>query len=166
MKPISRKRVKRRGRHSSSRRHPRPAVRFFVGLVLLLYSGAVLYWMFLGFGRTVRTEGPLLYNLEPLRTVKLYFDLDNGVSLTGRLVNLAGNVIVFVPFGLLLPLVQERFRSPFILTLWTIFYILLLETLQMVLRVGSFDVDDLLLNLIGVWSGLLLLRITSILREA
>ncbi len=98
--------------------------------------------------------------------MKLYFDLDNGVSLTGRLVNLAGNVIVFVPFGLLLPLVQERFRSPFILTLWTIFYILLLETLQMVLRVGSFDVDDLLLNLIGVWSGLLLLRITSILREA
>lgn len=166
MKPISRKRVKRRGRRSSSRRRPRPAVRFFIGLILLLYSGAVLYWMFLGFGRTVRTEGPLLYNLEPLRTVKLYFDLDNGVSLTGRLVNLAGNVIVFVPFGLLLPLVQERFRSPFILTLWAIFCILLLETLQMVLRVGSFDVDDLLLNLVGVWSGLLLLRITSIFREA
>lgn len=166
MKPISRKRVKRRGRRSSSRRRPRPAVRFFIGLILLLYSGAVLYWMFLGFGRTVRTEGPLLYNLEPLRTVKLYFDLDNGVSLTGRLVNLAGNVIVFVPFGLLLPLVQERFRSPFLLTLSAIFCILLLETLQMVLRVGSFDVDDLLLNLIGVWSGLLLLRITSILREA
>jgi glycopeptide antibiotics resistance protein len=36
----------------------------------------------------------------------------------------------------------------------------------MVLRVGSFDVDDLLLNLVGVWSGLLLLGITSILREA
>lgn len=98
--------------------------------------------------------------------MKLYFDLDNGVSLTGRLVNLAGNVIVFVPFGLLLPLVQECFRSPFILTLWVIFCILLLETLQMVLRVGSFDVDDLLLNLVGVWSGLLLLGITSILREA
>ena len=114
--------------------------------------------MFLGFGRTVHTEGPLQYNLEPLRTVKLYFNLDNGVSYTGRLVNLAGNVAVFIPFGVLFPLLLRKFRSLFHLTLWAVPGILLLETFQMLLRVGSFDVDDLLLNLVGVWIGYLLLR--------
>lgn len=97
------------------------------------------------------------YNLEPLHTVKLYFDLDNGVSFKGRLINLSGNIIVFIPFGILIPLVQARFRRVFTLTLWAVPSILLLETLQMLLRVGSFDVDDLLLNLIGVWTGLIIL---------
>ncbi|WP_342565906.1 VanZ family protein [Paenibacillus sp. FSL R7-0345] len=127
------------------------------GVLLFFYSAAVLYWMFLGFGRTVRTEGAMQYNLEPLHTVKLYFDLDNGVSFKGRLINLSGNIIVFIPFGILIPLVQARFRRVFTLTLWAVPSILLLETLQMLLRVGSFDVDDLLLNLIGVWTGLIIL---------
>ncbi|KUP22258.1 VanZ family protein [Paenibacillus sp. DMB5] len=130
-------------------------------MLLFLYSAAVIYWMFLGFGRTVRTEGPLKYNLELFRTVKLYFNLDNGVSFTGRLINLVGNVAVFIPFGVLFPLLLRKFRSLFILTLWAVPSILLLEIFQMLLRVGSFDVDDLLLNLIGVWVGYLLLRINK-----
>lgn len=117
--------------------------------------------MFLGFGRTIRTEGPLQYNLEPLRTVKLYINLDNGVSYTGRLVNLIGNVVVFIPFGVLFPLLLRKFRSLLLLTLWAVPSILLLETFQMLLRVGSFDVDDLLLNLMGVWVGYLLLRMNK-----
>ncbi|WP_054940290.1 VanZ family protein [Paenibacillus ihuae] len=130
-------------------------------MLLFLYSAAVIYWMFLGFGRTVQTEGPLKYNLELLRTVKLYFNLDNGVSATGRLINLVGNVAVFIPFGVLFPLLLRKFRSLLILTLWAVPSILLLEIFQMLLRVGSFDVDDLLLNLIGVWVGYLLLRINK-----
>jgi glycopeptide antibiotics resistance protein len=130
-------------------------------MLLFVYSAAVIYWMFLGFGRTVRTEGPLKYNLELLRTVKLYFNLDNGVSVTGRLINLVGNVAVFIPFGVLFPLLLRKFRSLFILTLWAVPSILLLEIFQMLLRVGSFDVDDLLLNLIGVWLGYLLLRMNK-----
>ncbi|AIQ52395.1 hypothetical protein R70331_13335 [Paenibacillus sp. FSL R7-0331] len=132
-------------------------MRILAGVLLFFYSAAVLYWMFLGFGRTVRTEGAMQYNLEPLRTVKLYFDMDNGVPFTGRLINLAGNIIVFIPFGVLIPLVQARLRNVFTLTLWAVPSILLLETLQMLLRVGSFDVDDLLLNLTGVWAGLIIL---------
>ncbi|MNF08806.1 VanZ like family protein [compost metagenome] len=52
---------------------------------------------------------------------------------------------------------QARLRNVFTLTLWAVPSILLLETLQMLLRVGSFDVDDLLLNLTGVWAGLIIL---------
>jgi len=121
--------------------------------VLTLYSATVIYWMFLGFGRVVHTEGPLHYNLVPLRTVFLYFDLGNELSLSSRMVNLLGNVVVFIPFGFLTPLLRSS-RIPLLkISLYAIPCILLLECLQMLLHVGSFDIDDLLLNLIGVWAG-------------
>lgn len=148
---------RRKGSRGGSKQY-RPRRQPMKWLLLVLYSAAVVYWMFLGFGRTVRTDGPLLYNLEPLRTVKLYFNLHNGVTFSGRLVNLLGNVVVFIPFGVLLPLLIRKLRSVLMLTLWTALGILLLETLQMLLRVGSFDVDDLLLNLMGVWVGYILFR--------
>lgn len=132
---------------------PRGIWKRLLAILLIGYTFALVYWMFLGFGRTVHTEGPLKYNLEPLRTVRLYFDLDNGVPIFSRLVNLLGNVAVFAPFGMLLPLLVRRLQSFIRLAFLAIPGILVLETLQMLLRVGSFDIDDLLLNLLGVWVG-------------
>lgn len=45
------------------------------------------------------------------------------------------------------------------LTLHMALWILLLESMQMLLRVGSFDIDDLLLNLLGVWIGYIFLHL-------
>jgi glycopeptide antibiotics resistance protein len=78
------------------------------------------------------------------------------------MVNLLGNIAVFVPFGILLPLLRPGLRSLLRLTLVSVLCILLLELMQMLLRVGSFDIDDLLLNLIGVWAGYALLRLVRI----
>lgn len=130
-------------------------------VVLTLYSATVIYWMFLGFGREVHTGGPLQYNLVPLRTVSLYFNLDNGLSLINRLVNLLGNVVVFIPFGFLWPLVKTPSISWLRISLYAVPCILLLECLQMLLHVGSFDIDDLLLNMLGVWIGYGLFRVIS-----
>lgn len=138
--------------------------KWFLGLtwvVFTMYSAAVIYWMFIGFGRHIHTGGTLHYNLVPLRTVRLFLDFGNGVSLMDRSVNLIGNVIVFIPFGFMLPLIQVRLFSWFRLTFRAAYIVLLLEILQMLLQVGSFDIDDLLLNLIGVWIGYGLLRLTS-----
>lgn len=120
---------------------------------LILYSATVLYWMFIGFGREMHMEGPLQYNLIRLRTISLYFDFSNGLSIISRFINLLGNIVVFIPFGILVPLAKTR-PIPWIrITLYAVLCILLVECLQMLLHVGSFDVDDLLLNLIGVWAG-------------
>lgn len=119
----------------------------------------LLYWMFLGFGRTVQLDGPLRYNLEPLRTVRLFFDMNNGLSYASRLVNLLGNVAVFAPVGFLLPLAVSRYYSWFRLTVMSACCIMVLELAQMLLHVGSLDIDDLLLNLLGVWAGYALLRL-------
>ncbi|WP_269474721.1 VanZ family protein [Paenibacillus sp. URB8-2] len=131
---------------------------------LLAYSGCLLYWMFLGFGRTVRHDLPMRSNLVPLRTVWYYLSADGGLSMAARLVNLLGNVAVFVPVGMLVPLATGRLLSPVRLAVLFIPCIAALEILQMVLRIGSFDVDDILLNLLGVWTGFGLLRLSGITR--
>lgn len=136
-----------------------PGRRFCAGLLLTAYIAMLLYWMFLGFGRTMQLDGPLRYNLEPLRTVRLYFDMSNGVPYANRMVNLLGNVAVFAPVGLLLPLAAPRYYSWVRLTVLSALCIMLLELLQMLLHVGSLDIDDLLLNLLGVWAGYVLLRL-------
>ncbi|MFF2907460.1 VanZ family protein [Paenibacillus sp. NPDC057934] len=127
--------------------------------VLILYSALLLYWMFLGFGREVHLGGPWQYNLVPWKTVSLYLDMGNRLSIWNRAVNLLGNVAVFVPFGLLLPLIWNKLSSAARLALVMIPVILLLECLQMLLHVGSFDVDDLLLNMLGVWAGYAVIRL-------
>lgn len=67
---------------------------------------------------------------------------------------LLGNVLMLVPFGLLVPLLWERLRG------WRVLpaglgFILAVELLQPLIG-RSFDVDDILLNFLGVLAGTLL----------
>lgn len=65
------------------------------------------------------------------------------------LINLVGNIIVFVPYGCLLPIYRNHrvsFAGAFI---GAFGLSLCLECLQVVLSMGTFDVDDLLLNTLG-----------------
>ncbi|WP_379133601.1 VanZ family protein [Paenibacillus sp. sgz500958] len=132
--------------------------------LLLIYGAALLYWMFIGFGRSAQAGGALKYNLIPLQTIGFYLDSGNSLSFMDRVINLAGNIGVFIPLGYLLPLSSPRLNSLSNLALFAVPSILLLELLQMLLRAGSFDIDDLLLNLLGIWAGCCLLRIIKMIR--
>lgn len=65
-----------------------------------------------------------------------------------------GNVLMLAPFGFLVPLLWERFRGLRVLPAG-LGFILAVELLQP-LTGRSFDVDDILLNLLGVLAGALL----------
>lgn len=128
--------------------------RWLTGSLLAGYTLVLTYWMILGFGRTAHSE--FRYNFKPLHTIRLfsrteYFDLMNWA------INMIGNIVVFIPFGILLPLLLRgsfRISAAVFLT-----GIVVLETLQLVTRRGSFDVDDIILNSIGFTAGFLLYRI-------
>ncbi len=78
--------------------------------------------------------------------------------------NLFGNVIIFMPFGFFMPM-ASKYRS-FLVTLFGSFGLsLCVETFQFFSRVGSFDVDDLLLNTIGGVAGYLLFVICAAIRR-
>lgn len=71
--------------------------------------------------------------------------------------NLLGNIIPFVPFGFLLPVASEKINS-FIKILFAGFgFLLFVEVFQFFTRLGSFDVDDIFLNMLGIFIGYLLI---------
>ncbi|WHY86776.1 VanZ family protein [Neobacillus novalis] len=63
------------------------------------------------------------------------------------------NIFMFVPFGILLPLLQSRYRR----AIWTIgaalLFTLSIETFQLMTGYGIFEVDDLFNNLLGAIIG-------------
>ncbi|WP_234405544.1 VanZ family protein [Paenibacillus sp. IHBB 10380] len=62
-----------------------------------------------------------------------------------------GNFVAFIPFGIVIPLL---FRSSFIrFIILFILFITFLETLQMHSHLGSFDIDDIIINTLGAAVG-------------
>ena len=79
--------------------------------------------------------------------------------------NLMGNVIPFIPFGVLLPMISEKANS-FIRVLFIgMGFVLFVEAFQFFTRLGSFDVDDVILNMFGILTGYLIVWFGSIIRD-
>ena len=98
-------------------------------------------------------------NLRPFATVLRYVRaLRRGVIPESALANLLGNLLLFVPAGVLLPLLFPplgRFL-PFVAVLLPL--LVLVEAAQLLLRCGSCDVDDVILNLSGALAAWACLR--------
>src|ERR1700722_6594314 len=69
-----------------------------------------------------------------------------------NMVNLFGNIIPFMPIGLLAPLVVRSISWQKALVLGVATG-LTFEMMEVVFRVGIFDVDDIILNALGVMAG-------------
>lgn len=97
-------------------------------------------------------------NFVPFETIKLFWYADN-LNLNIRIENLVGNIIGFVPFGFILPMLSDKFRKLFVVMLATFYLSLAYEGLQFLTGFGSFDVDDLILNTLGGILGYLAYKI-------
>lgn len=95
-------------------------------------------------------EGLDTANFTLFKTIKMYIDYS---YMLNSFENLAGNVIVFIPFGFLLPYIQKRCRHFLILLLNAFLFVLGIEVFQLFSAFGAFDVDDILLNCIGAAIG-------------
>ncbi|WHY67460.1 VanZ family protein [Neobacillus sp. SuZ13] len=97
-------------------------------------------------------------NFVPFKTIKFYLFLAD-INLIIRIENLAGNIIGFMPFGFILPLLAKKFQKLSAVTLATFGLSLAFELLQLIFEFGSFDVDDLILNTLGGILGLLPIKL-------
>ncbi len=86
-------------------------------------------------------------NLRPFHTIRLFSS--NRVSAAYSYENIGGNIIGFIPLGVMLALVFSFLRKWWRSALFVFGISLLFETIQLVTGVGVFDVDDLLLNTTG-----------------
>ena len=97
-------------------------------------------------------------NLIPFRTLRLFADLLNsGVRshITIAVINLGGNIFLFIPIGYFLPRLWPSLRNFLFFLLTCTLAIVLVELLQLVTLLGSLDIDDLILNLFGMLLGYL-----------
>ncbi|MGN7472226.1 VanZ family protein [Brevibacillus sp. SAFN-007a] len=100
----------------------------------------------------------IFQNTKPLRTLFDYvfhYEHYNAYTIA---YNLLGNIVLFMPLGLLLPLLFAAFQNVHRVFFTALFASLTVEFLQFLLALGSFDVDDLLLNVLGGLGGYGLFR--------
>lgn len=95
-------------------------------------------------------------NLTPFETIFLYLkELPYSYI---AIKNIFGNLVLFVPFGFLLPMIFHQKFSYKSITLISLLLILFVEIMQYILKIGSFDIDDIILNLSGAICGYWLMR--------
>jgi glycopeptide antibiotics resistance protein len=90
-------------------------------------------------------------NLVPFTTILLF--IKSRLAMRDIVGNVLGNILGFIPFGILVPMLFEQFAR-FIKVIKAAFVIsLVFECIQLIAVLGSFDVDDLLLNTVGASIG-------------
>ncbi|NEY33351.1 VanZ family protein [Streptomyces sp. PRKS01-65] len=94
-------------------------------------------------------------NLHPGRSLEAYLDQP---ALRDAVKQVGGNVLLGVPFGVLVPVVAPRTRGVLRVLALTALVMLLVEFAQGALVTGrAFDIDDVILNTTGALVGYLLL---------
>ena len=124
--------------------------RLVAGILFLIYFIVLFYFLFFSerMGRTF-TERAYHYNLVPFKEIGRFLKHWETLGTWAVLLNIVGNVAAFMPFGGFLPIFSSRCRKFLITAFYSFELSLLVELLQLIFRVGSFDVDDLLLNTAG-----------------
>ncbi len=137
-------------------------------LINILKTGFALYillMLWLLFGQRVGLDYSGSYseivtsnlNLVPFQTIHNYLLLlsstSSGTAFRHAIINLAGNVIMFVPLGFFLPNVFTKRNTFTGCLLQCAILILIIEIIQLFTLLGSCDIDDFILNMAGAAAG-------------
>lgn len=135
--------------------------RKYLSMALFLAYCGVMAWLLFDRDRAVAdvpywVQVARNHNLRPFHTVMLYVRLLGSrqrMLVKAAVINLVGNVVMFVPLGYFLPRLWMELRK-----LWRTMaacagIVVAVELIQLFALVGSCDVDDLILNLLGVALG-------------
>ncbi|MBQ8826574.1 MAG: VanZ family protein [Oscillospiraceae bacterium] len=98
------------------------------------------------------------YNLIPFKAI---YEIIKELSSLRQIENIAGNIILFIPFGLIFPLASVfEGETP----VYGFITSLLIEAAQYGFAMGAADIDDIILNVTGVLIGYKFLYCTILLR--
>ena len=140
-------------------------IRIFGKILFVLYIVFIVYFLIFSdwYGRTGEMQ-EYHYNLVLFKEIKRFWNYRDQVGLFAMFMNLFGNVIIFMPFGFFMPM-ASRYRSCFSAVFYSFGLSLCVETFQLLTKVGSFDVDDLLLNTVGGLAGYVIFAVCAAIRR-
>ncbi|MBQ4284047.1 MAG: VanZ family protein [Lachnospira sp.] len=118
--------------------------------VFVAYIAMLVYLVLFAemFGRTAVSR-EYRYNLVPFKEISRFITYYHQLGFTAVMLNLVGNIVAFMPFGFCLPMLSDRRTGLLKVTVFSFALSLAIELMQLVTRVGSCDVDDLILNTLG-----------------
>lgn len=122
-------------------------------ILIPFYTLFLLYLMFFAFGRSQ-------YDINIVRLIPMFSTVGfvkQTILWKTIIVNIFGNILIFVPFGFL-GIVFPKLNQFWILILDFLFAIIIVESLQYFTRLGVFDIDDVILNTVGVAIGFWIYR--------
>lgn len=133
----------------------------YYAVLIPFYTIFLLYMMFYGCGR--HPEYGIL-QLNPLQSITYFLRYNNFFSET-FMVNIVGNILVFVPFGGLGLLFKKLNNLPLLFFLF-ICGISAIELAQYYTARGTADIDDVFLNTLGMMIGYYSLKFAAFLNIA
>jgi Glycopeptide antibiotics resistance protein len=133
-------------------------------IISILYCLLMIYLLFLQrYG--INNKGSYLEylnnftNLKPFETIVNFVKiLKSNHSYTRELVqfafiNIGGNLVMFIPLGVFIPIYLRKASTYCSFIIIVSILIFLIEFIQVITMLGSFDVDDIILNVIGASIG-------------
>ena len=103
-------------------------------------------------------------NFVPFETISLYMNQLQGPFAEIAFYNLAGNIILFVPFGVFIPFLWRKMSSPLTMLVVALCIPLFIEGTQYFIG-RSVDVDDVILNMTAIYVGYLMFSVGYKLRN-
>lgn len=124
---------------------------FLIVFVVIKFNGNV--YNLIDRMKHIQSDRSLGYwniNLVPLRTILPYL---SEIKSDYAFLNILGNIICYIPLGLLIPITFRTLRSFWKVTLFSFVIIFIIECLQFLLLLGYFDVDDIMLDMLSAIVG-------------
>ncbi len=91
-------------------------------------------------------------NFIPFSTIYSFFERSVNDTINNNIVivNIIGNIIAFSPYGIFIPMIfKEKFSNIKTFLLFMIGIVFIFECIQFITMNGTFDIDDIILNVLG-----------------
>lgn len=134
-------------------------IKIILNVIFIAYIAILTYFLFFSerYGRDTGLSD-YRYNLTLFKELSRFITYRKQLGLESFIVNIFGNILAFTPFGILLPVVSPDNRKFINVGLLTLQFSFTIELLQLIFKVGIFDVDDLFMNTLGGILGYLIFK--------
>ena len=129
-----------------------------VKIILFKYRGLISTFDSLFAGEL---SGFHSFNIIPFQSILEFTKLMFSGYFSRGFINIIGNILVFAPFGYFIPLLYKKFQNIITVISAGFFVSVVFEVCQYFLYLGSFDIDDIILNSLGTISGFLFFKLIN-----
>lgn len=135
-------------------------VLFMIGLLALTFENGIDILQQKNIFRLAkeRLQSGIGINFVPFHTIRAFIKYSSGLG--GIMINIVGNIVMFLPWGLGLPLLWKKYQSFLHLAFMSLMLPICIEFVQLFIG-RSVDVDDVILNFAGGMLGGLIYLVLS-----